>query len=374
MPRSSLILLLPLVIALSSATALAIDPHLDPSAVPGMCSACHRGHGAARSPMLPAPQVDVCLSCHGSQASRDLMSQKGLLSPSARPHTIVDVQSRPSQHPVSKEAFSRWQPGVVTCTSCHSPHRGSLSRSAGPDSAPGKKMSTRDPGSPEYELCEGCHGNQGTATPNLWDISRLFNPNSRSYHPVEAPAVEPSPSVRPDLTGQEINCTDCHGNDDPSGTRGPHASGVPFLLAANYTTVDGGAESESAYALCYGCHDRERVLDSASFPGHGDHIVEKRASCATCHNAHGSVDNRALIRFGEETVLSGVSASISTGRLAFESIAPGEGSCYVTCHGYDHGPESYGSVPEGQRWSDPLRDPRSWPDRTQPRLPGSRQR
>ena len=77
MPRVALRILLVLVVTLGSPALLAIDPHMDASRVPGMCSACHKGHGVARSPMLPAPQVDVCLSCHGSQANRDRMSQKG---------------------------------------------------------------------------------------------------------------------------------------------------------------------------------------------------------------------------------------------------------------------------------------------------------
>jgi predicted CXXCH cytochrome family protein len=106
--------------------------------------------------------------------------------------------------------------------------------------------------------------------------------------------------------------------------------------------VDGNQESPQAYGLCYGCHDRELVLGGIPFPDHARHIVDYRAACATCHNPHGSVDNRALIRFGEETQLSGVTASASTGRLAYVSEVQGSGACYLTCHGYDHAPASYG--------------------------------
>ena len=86
------------------------------------------------------------------------------------------------------------------------------------------------------------------------------------------------------------------------------------------------------------------MLSSSAFPEHRRHIVELKASCATCHNAHGSVQNRALIRFGEETVVAGVSPSGRTGRLAFDSTGPGAGNCYLSCHGEDHAPASYGSV------------------------------
>jgi hypothetical protein len=54
------------------------------------------------------------------------------------------------------------------------------------------------------------------------------------------------------------------------------------------------------------------------------------------------VNNRALIRFGEETFDVGVGPSVEAGRLEFISDAPGSGTCYVTCHGYDHSPGYYG--------------------------------
>ncbi len=117
-----------------------------------------------------------------------------------------------------------------------------------------------------------------------------------------------------------------------------------FLLVAGHTTVDGREESDAAYGLCYTCHQRESVLAASAFPEHGSHIIEEKAACATCHNAHGSVRNRALIRFGEETIISGVSPSARTGKLAFESDGPGSGACFLTCHSYDHAPEAYGTM------------------------------
>jgi len=245
-------------------------------------------------------------------------------------------------HPMTAGAFSAEEAGVVTCTSCHSPHRGSRQTRVTGFSGR-RKVSPRDPRRFEYELCEGCHGSAGVTTQSLTDISRVFDPNNRSFHPVEAPSVDGSPSVLRALAGREINCTDCHGNDDQTGPKGPHGSNVRHLLRLDYTTVDGSTESAAVYSLCYACHDRDAILSPDSrFPEHRLHVVEEKASCATCHNAHGSVGNRALIRFGEETFISGVSPSASTGRLEFLSDGPGAGTCYLTCHGEDHAPESYG--------------------------------
>jgi hypothetical protein len=199
-------------------------------------------------------------------------------------------------------------------------------------------------------------------TQSVTDISRLLDPGNPSYHPVEAPAAGTSPSGIDSLRGGQINCTDCHGNADPTGARGPHGSPVQYILLRSYNTID-GPESEAAYALCYGCHDRQKVLDSAAFPEHGEHIEKIGASCATCHNPHGSVINRALIRFGEETIVSGVAPSPSTGRLAFESTGPGSGACYLLCHGRDHGPATYGSAS--------LKRPNRRPSPRQPRRPSN---
>ncbi len=332
-----------IVIVLSMATAaMAVDPHVDPSLLPASCTSCHEGHGASRSPMLPGPQTEVCVRCHDSQAGVDRQVAKGLLSPEAQPMLLSRVFAMPFLHPVDAEAFSRREPGTVTCTSCHSPHRGMSQRDLGEPAAGVRRLSPRDPSRFEVELCQSCHGAAGLGTQSPLDLSRLTNPNNPSFHPVEAPAGERSPSVRPELSGREINCTDCHGNSDASGPRGPHGSAVQYILRAEYATVDGMEESAATYALCYNCHERSMVLDESPFEYHRLHVVEQRASCATCHSAHGSLDNRGLIRFGEEVFFGSVGPSMASGRLAFSSSAPGSGSCLLTCHGYDHAPESYG--------------------------------
>jgi len=329
-----------MLLALAARTRAVVDPHVDIGKVAGGCMACHRGHGAPRSPMLPVAQVALCLRCHGSASALERRIADGDVAAGARPALLDGVLAQPWVHPLDRGAFSRDGTQGVTCTSCHAPHRG---LPAGRDAmASGRPYrSTRDPGRLEYELCQRCHGGAGSGTASLTDISRLTSPSNRSYHPIEAPVMATAPSVRAELAGREINCTDCHGNSDPGGPRGPHGSAVPFLLRARYATADGGPESAATYALCYDCHRRAAVLDGA-FPEHRRHVVELRTSCATCHNAHGSVRNAALIRFGEETVIGGVAPSLTSGRLAFVSDGPGSGACYLTCHGVDHAPATYG--------------------------------
>jgi predicted CXXCH cytochrome family protein len=297
--------------------------------------------------MLPAPQAEVCLSCHGSQSQANERIREGILAADAEPQLFSRVLSQPFQHPLTAGSYSRREEQAVTCTSCHSPHRGATGRPITTQVASGRgKLSPRDPTTLEVSLCQTCHGAEGERTQSLLDISRFTNPRSTSFHPLESPSKEDSPSVVPQLAGREISCTDCHANSDSNGPAGPHASGVSYILRAAYETVDGSAEAEETYALCYGCHDRTAVLDTSPFPLHRLHVVEQNASCSTCHSPHGSVDNRALVRFGEETAVGGVSESLIAGRIGFESFGPGEGSCYLTCHGVDHGPLTYdGALP-----------------------------
>lgn len=351
MPYRPLTLVLAAVLASAAVPALAVDPHLDRSLVPAACSACHEGHGLARSPMLAASVDRTCLACHGSQADADEQVRLGRLAPGAQPPLLASTLTLPSRHPATEGAFSRFDSAAVTCTSCHSPHRRStqlpgLEREGLP------KPSTRNPRKFEYELCEECHGHAGPGTVSLLDVSRQFDPSNRSFHPVHAPAAARSPSVLQELAGRQINCTDCHASSDPNGPRGPHAAQFSPLLVRQYASVDGSGGADG-YALCATCHPSEVLFNGTQFPLHRLHVVEEQAACATCHSAHGSIHNRALIRFGEETSISGVLASQATGQLAFVSEVPGAGSCSLTCHGVDHGPLSYGLGADPLRFAAP---------------------
>jgi predicted CXXCH cytochrome family protein len=350
MPRTTLILLFIVIMTAVQGSAQGLDQHLDTRVVPGGCASCHKSHGISGSPMLPESQAGVCLRCHDNQASLDALIAQGIVSPDARPTLMSVTLNSPSVHPLTDKATTRHSPGSVTCTSCHLPHRSLVEtgRTPGaPEFSGARKPSLRNPTKFEYQLCGECHGTGDRvqeSQENIIDNNRLLSATNRSFHPVEAPARERSQSVRQNLSGKLLNCTDCHGNSDPNGPRGPHGSSVPYLLRHNYTTGDGADESESTYALCYRCHNRQEVLNSSIFPEHGLHIVELKASCASCHSAHGSVANRSLVRFGEETLIGSVSASMAMDRLEFVSDAPGSGACFLTCHGEDHDPAAYGSM------------------------------
>lgn len=338
MPRAALIAVMLVLLALSAA---AKDPHLDLSLVPSGCAGCHEGHGSSGSPMLGTPQKSVCLGCHESQAAIDRQKALGRIGGHAKPPIVGADLALPFSHPVSDKAFSEHEEGTVACTSCHSPHR----RSGGLGTPAGQpKPSPRDPRKREHELCDGCHGGLGPVIGSR-SMGQRVDPGNVSSHPVRASAKDRSPSVRPELAGKEINCSDCHGGRPGQSARGVHGSTVRGLLVKNYVATDGAADPITGYELCWNCHEAKAVMDESrsTFPLHKLHVMEEHASCATCHDAHGSSVNRSLVPFGIGGVpVAGVSPSIKAGSLAFSSDAPGSGTCSLTCHGYDHAPESYG--------------------------------
>lgn len=143
----------------------------------------------------------------------------------------------------------------------------------------------------------------------------------------------------------EFDCTDCHeseGAASQGGVRGPHGSIYEPILAREYQTLDRYPESAQSYALCYRCHDRNTLLaDRGGFP-HRRHVVEREASCATCHDAHGSRRNTHLINFmtrdrdGREVVTAS-----RDGVLEFLDLGRSAGQCSLTCHGANHDALAY---------------------------------
>ena len=136
---------------------------------------------------------------------------------------------------------------------------------------------------------------------------------------------------------------DCHNSDSKSSVNGPHGSNYAPLLVRNYETRDYTAESEFAYALCYGCHSRNSILSGESFPKHAKHL-DKDIPCSACHDAHGissaqgnSTNNTHLINF--DTTI--VTEDSSSGRLEFMDNGTFSGECYLSCHNEAHSPKTY---------------------------------
>jgi hypothetical protein len=175
-----------------------------------------------------------------------------------------------------------------------------------------------------------------------------FQTSNPSFHPIIGPrrnrdVVSLLPPLR---VGSIITCTDCHNSDNAraaggSGPNGPHGSLFEPLLVRNYDTDDFTNESAHAYALCYGCHSRDSILNNESFPSHRTHIVDYQSPCSVCHDAHGIYRGQGndrnhsnLINF--DLAVVSPAAGPNGRRVEYRDTGRMSGTCTLTCHGFAH--------------------------------------
>lgn len=319
------------------------------------CANCHRVHSAGRPEWLLNFDREPrnCFVCHngtGTSASKDV--EREFRKFSAHPVEQSEWIHSPKEDP-------RYMVRHVSCSDCHNPHAAQASQ-GGPAAVLTALQGVRGidtsggavaQASFQYEVCYACHGIKEQTRSvvirkdPVTNTRLKFDPGNASYHPVVAPGRNPMASgLEPGYSPSSmILCTDCHNGDSSSLVSGPHGSIYEPILAREYDLQDPSPESYQAYSLCYKCHTQAAVLsDRDGFP-HRKHVVELQASCATCHDAHGSRNNTSLINFmvrgkAGNTV---VSPSTTTGRLEFQGLGQSQGQCYLTCHGSDHAPKTY---------------------------------
>ncbi len=341
------------------------------------CGACHDAHGAdPRGRLLrrnAATDDEQCLTCHSGQVARaDIhreVAKPWAHASRGRDHDEAEGDGRKSAR---LPEVSAGAPRHVACVDCHDPHSANAARATAPAlsgllagtwgiALDGRKVPlTRF----EYEICLKCHGDSANK-PQASGISRVdrvrraqddvnlrrvFDPGSPSFHPIAAPGRNQFvPSLKPPLTGASIiYCSDCHASDDGAGAggagpRGPHGSIYPNLLERQYLTADFTPEGPLSYALCYKCHDRDRLLSatltlSSPFP-HRKHVVNKSTPCSACHDAHGissqvgsAQQNLHLVSF-DLSIVGG-----PPGGPRYSPLGPSTpgGTCNTTCHGRTH--------------------------------------
>ena len=322
------------------------------------CQNCHKPHTAGSHARLLKSNVeeDVCFSCHnGHVASKNIMAEFNKSS-------IHPIANSTGTHDPSESAVVSAR--HVECVDCHNPHAAKASGTpAGPlTSVRGvNRLGTEViPIAYEYEVCFRCHadstGKPAAPTPRVFNntnVRQEFNTTSTSYHPVVGTGKNSTvPSLVTGLTTNSIiKCTDCHNNNNGpgnngSGPKGPHGSSNAHLLERQYLTQDPTQESQSAYAMCYKCHNRTSILGNQSFPRHNFHITGAGAMggmgggtlstpCNVCHDPHAS-NFAKLINFDTSVV-----STNSAGRREFISTGTYAGECYLSCHGKDHNPCTY---------------------------------
>ncbi len=336
------------------------------------CLACHPPHGAdPGGRLLRKPTGDddgACLRCHATGTT-----QKNIGSDTGKPwaHWGIGpgVHDAAEGRPGAARSLPERSPGAqrhVACVDCHDPHlandrpamgaiaSGALAGVWGVDQAGSRVPAVRF----EYELCFKCHADSanqpqafGPRPPDTLrravteaNLRIQLGSSAPSAHPVLRPAtgvaVVGSSLKAPLTVASTIACGDCHASDSGPGAggggpRGPHGSIYPHILERNYVTSYPSAESPSAYALCYKCHDRDLLLAGTSaFPNHRSHVVDRAIPCSVCHASHGVAPQAGLP--GEHAHLIDFDVSVvkaaANGVRRYQSLGPGRGSCTVACH------------------------------------------
>jgi predicted CXXCH cytochrome family protein len=314
------------------------------------CQNCHAPHNEADGPRLLVHEAeeDICSDCHnGNVADDDLMASFELYS--SHPIDNTTLLHDPAEPVVVNTRH-------VECVDCHDPHATRSGRSAGdtPANVRGVTVTGVELRSATYtyEICLRCHGDSANQpaprTPRQDEVVNLrmrIQPNSASFHPIAGIGRNSNvPSLIAPLEVQStIGCVDCHNSSDAvsaggSGPEGPHGSTFEPILVRNYEVLDNTPESASSYALCYGCHSRDSILNDDSFSEHNKHIRGENTPCNVCHDPHGisttqgnEINNSHLINFDTSIV-----SPNQNGQLRFIDEGSETGSCDLLCHGKDH--------------------------------------
>ena len=300
--------------------------HLDKSRNPAGCAGCHKGHGKRGTPMLRTKKEDACFVCHGLPGGT-----------TAGGMDVYSVFKKRSNHPVAGTTIyhsaveelpekSPVTPRHVACQDCHNTHAVEADNTWKKVKGYSRVRREKHEADEEYELCYKCHSDSANLPIGAKNKREEFAVSNASFHPVEAMGrnrVVPSLTSKYNI-GSKIRCSDCHGNNDIFGARGPHGSDYEHMLRREYLMTE-GSESQLAYALCYTCHDRRSILGNESFQRHKEHIVYYHVPCSSCHTPHGSQLTRHLIEFSNKFVYPAPMAS-------YMPSDRGKPLCYLKCH------------------------------------------
>lgn len=358
----------------------------------GDCRICHRAHtsgmaitgksstGLAKAQPKASGVDMICLDCHQgpSVPARDQGASKlPIWAGTGSSHVDGPFLDRArSFTKVTDRGDGRKLTLRVQCDGCHDVHPRNQSSNllSLAFDAQGKVQRLRP--TTVSQVCFGCHAGSDAVRflKGEGDLGALMGPSAQSAHRPGSTARGRTdlPSLRSGSFVGTLDCTSCHDNGNPNGPRGPHSSPFPSLLKAAYAREgDLSLVGARGNDLCYGCHERASIEGNQSFPWHAQHLsgftgmgatrnskvgsAPKRSgaavlqglratgftagpggfgqptTCATCHDPHGSTQQPALVAFDPAVV-----GKSSVGSVAFQRTGFRQGTCTLTCHGYDH--------------------------------------
>ena len=263
----------------------------------GLCGSCHLVHNAQKSFLWGRPMTDagddivqsMCVSCHNAEGT----ASKKVLSGYSHPLNIAPAEKGVTTTlPLFDKNGKALDKGLLTCHSCHDPHRWTPS-SDEPAKAffkvEGNAQNSflRIANSPEPKLCENCHPEPGSVEMTDHDllVSAPNSKNSLDQIPAESGVCGTCHLVhnsqnqiklwaRKLSAGDSIMekmCNSCHSKDGPAHNKvpliGSHPDNVMII------NIRKNIEGPQKYLP---------LFDKTT----GENITAGNLSCASCHNAH----------------------------------------------------------------------------------------
>lgn len=293
----------------------------------GMCTACHDPHAADQPKLLIAPGGELCASCHGDKTE------------AAHPHGPVAAGECTTCHLPHEGDVPKLlaKAGDALCFDCHGDIAELLKKPHVHAAVEGGCTSCHDPhGAAQPKLlaesgtalCAGCHEDVAA------QAAKAAVPHAAlAGEKACAACHQPHAADFPELLAKDerTTCLGCHPGavtramtvlhapvaDGCVACHAPHGGDGRALLTADFPAQPYVPYTDKAYALCFGCHDRDllRYPDTSFATGFRDgernlhflHVnnAQKGRSCKLCHQLHGGANEQLIadnVPFGQWTL------------------------------------------------------------------------
>jgi predicted CXXCH cytochrome family protein len=209
----------------------------------GECTSCHDPHESGEAKLLVQPRERLCSACHSDKTNMKYMHG---------PAAVGDCTGCHMPHGSDNKALLV-KSGNDLCFTCHAAIQGDMKKKVVHDAV--------------KDGCTGCHNPHGSSVRKL--LSAEGETLCFQCHSEIGGKIGKSKSVHAPVKTEKA-CASCHA---------PHASDGEKLL------------QKSGKDLCIGCH--KNVLKKKETVLHGP---VREGKCTPCHDPHGSPNARLLVK------------------------------------------------------------------------------